>query len=109
MFTLDTTPQWTEDGAIGETGPPAPLRVVSDYVREHVTAQTQGSFSSSQSVFLKFRNSFAIIISIVVFFICRPQYGGEDCTGESDQMDTCKSTVNLHFKLPLFYCCPNFV
>lgn len=51
MFTLDTTPQWTEDGAIGETGPPAPLRVVSDYVREHVTAQTQGSFSSSQSVF----------------------------------------------------------
>lgn len=67
MFTLDTTPQWTEDGAIGETGPPAPLRVVSDYVREHVTAQTQGSFSSSQSVFLKFRNSFAIIISIVVF------------------------------------------
>lgn len=32
------------------------------------------------------------ITSQTVF--CRPQYDGKDCTGESNEMDTCKSTVS---------------
>lgn len=37
--------------------------------------------------------NFVIVVLLFVLYIFSPKYGGELCTGEEEQIETCKSEV----------------